>query len=75
MASEFGEYLTGLAELGQLYAIFGLIRTLANESQGLAGRQLEQCDVDQLERIAGIANALIARSMKEFDKAAEAGGE
>jgi len=69
--------LSDAAEFGKLYTTLEIIRDLAtNRGSDLVDRLLPQCDSEDMDRIAVLANRLISKSMAEFDRiAAEAAGE
>lgn len=53
--------------LGQLYTGLCIIRDAGLDASDTAGRCLEQRDVDEINRIAAIANGMISRVMSEWD--------
>ena len=58
-----------IAELGQAYAQFELMRTMATEAQTRYGKHLELCDVERMGDIAKDANEIMGKLMAAFDRA------
>ena len=73
MASkEFGETIraadfTEMTECGRLYQAMYTIRDLSQQGSEIAGSLLEQADVDDVDRISGIANRIIKKVMDHSD--------
>ena len=57
------------ALLGQLYTGLCIIRDAGRDASETAGKCLEQRDVDDINRIAAIADGVIATVMSEWDAA------
>ena len=54
-------------ECGQLYQVMSAIRDLSRQGSDLAGVLFEQKDVDDIDRIGGVANHIIKRVMDKSD--------
>lgn len=61
--------LTKIAELGQAYAHFELIRTLATQAQTRYGKHLDQSGTDRMGEIARDSDYIISKIMAAFDAA------
>lgn len=61
------------AGLREIYVALDLIRSGAHGLSHLVGRNMEQRDSDNVDRIAMIANTLISRAMASHDKLPKGG--
>ena len=59
--------LAKIAELGQAYAQFELIRTLATQAQARFGKHLSLADVERMGEIATLADITIGYIMDAYD--------
>jgi hypothetical protein len=58
-----------ISELGQAFAQFELIRTMATKAQARYGKHLELCDVERMGDIAKDANEIMGKLMAALDRA------